>query len=206
MRYLLIDSRWFLIIITTFFHKTFDVVAFGQDNSKDPNDEATIPTSGTEDLSNSVGFTTIPFNQLNGNLAFTPDDVRALPFLPSLSGSENMNYGPSKVEEIIRQIWRHPFDTQNQPKPDCKSREIEWRGGGPFKMFAFCCLQGAPQSTGPRAQQNLPRLPYRRRKCYLCTLSSLMFMLSIFLLIIFRTVLLKRHQCFVRGTHREMHA
>lgn len=162
----------FVTVFTTFFHQAFDVVAFGLDSSNDLDDETTIPTIETEDLTNSVGFTKLPFNQWNENLAFTPDDIPALPFLPGLSGSENMNYGPIKVEEIIREIWRHPFDTQNQPKPECKKRKIPWRGGGPFKTFAFCCLQGPPKPTGPRAQQNNPRLPYRRRKCYLCTLFS----------------------------------
>lgn len=83
----------YLIIITTFFHTSFDVVAFGEDNSKDLNDETTRPTIETEDLTNSDGFTKIPFNQLNQNLALDPGDIPALPFLPSFSDSEDMNYG-----------------------------------------------------------------------------------------------------------------
>lgn len=183
MKFLLIALLWGFLIITTFFHKTFNVAAFDQDDSNDFNDDNTIPTIETEDSTNSVGFTKIPFNQLNDNLAFDPGDIPALPFLPSLSGSENMNYGPNKVEEIIRDIWRHPFDTQNQRKPECKKREIPWRGGGPFQTFAFCCLLGPPQPTGPRANLDNPRLPYRRRKCYLCTFSTPLFMFSVFLLI-----------------------
>lgn len=183
MRLLLIALLWVFLITTTFFHKTYNVAALDQDDSNDFNDDTTIPTTETQDLTNSVGFTNIPFNQLNENLAFNPGDIPAVPFLPSLSGSENMNYGPNKVEEIIRDIWRHPFDTQNQRKPECKKREIPWRGGGPFPTFAFCCLLGPPQPTGPRANLYNPRLPYRRRKCYLCTFLSPLFMFSVFLLI-----------------------
>lgn len=173
MRYLVITPLWFFITVTTFFHQTFHVVAFGQDNPKDLNDQTSIPTIETENLANSVGFTKIPYNHLNENLALNPGDIPAFPFLPSLSGSENMDYGPNKVEDIIREIWSHPFDTQNQGKPECKKRKLPWRGGGPFQTFAFCCLKGPPQPTGPRAQQENPRLPYRRRKCYICTLLSL---------------------------------
>ena len=169
MRHLLIALRGFLLIIAIFFHKTCNVVAVGQDGSKDSNAEPPLPTTETDDSITSAGFTDVPVSQSNENLALTPDDLPALPFLPSLSGSENMNYGPNPLEEIIRDISHPPFDAKSQRKPECKKREIPWRGGGPFPMFAFCCLQGPPRPTGPRVNQENPRLPYRRRRCYVCT-------------------------------------
>lgn len=176
MRHLWIFLLRFLLIIATLFGQTFDVVAFAQDNSNSLYDEAEAPTIQAADLTSSVDSTKPTFKQANENLALNPGDIPAVPFLPGLSGSGEMNYGPNVLDDIIRQIWRHPFDTQNQPKPDCKKRNIAWRGGGPFKTFAFCCLKGPPLPTGPRAQLDNPRLPYRRRRCFLCTLLSPIFM------------------------------
>ncbi|MCJ1461542.1 hypothetical protein MMC07_000139 [Pseudocyphellaria aurata] len=156
-----------LLIIATVSNQTVYVVAFAQDNSNSLNDEAEAPTIKAAGLTDSVDSTKYLFNQANENLALDSGDIPAIPFLPSLSGSGEMNYGSNVLDDIIRQIWRHPFDTQLQPKPNCKKRKIAWRNGGPFKTFAFCCLKGPPRPTGPRVHLNNPRLPYRRRRCFL---------------------------------------